>query len=100
MSSTLTPISPSRSILIFTCSEFGQANVTLALLYELLRNDNGFDIHIASHKRLQSRVDTLTVDLDRKATFHAVPLPTLEEYWERSGEVATHAPGFSAVTGL
>lgn len=91
---------PSKSILIFTCSEFGQANVNLAVLYELLRIKDGFDIHIASHKSLETRVRSVSADLDRHATFHAIPGPTIEDLAERHAGEMSHAPGLAIIEGM
>lgn len=47
-----------KAVLLFTNSDFGQANVFLATTYELLRQDT-LDIHIASWPQLQPRLDDL-----------------------------------------
>lgn len=47
-----------NSILFFTNSEWGQANVILATIHELLILDE-FDIHLASYSTLQSRLDDI-----------------------------------------
>ncbi|KAH9214129.1 hypothetical protein DL95DRAFT_504496 [Leptodontidium sp. 2 PMI_412] len=47
-----------RNILFFTSSEYGQANVILAVAYELLALQQ-YEVHIASFEPLRQRVDGL-----------------------------------------
>lgn len=48
-----------KSVLFFTNSDFGQVNVVLAIVYELLRQ-NQLDIHIASWPNLKDRLESLS----------------------------------------
>jgi hypothetical protein len=63
-----------KKVLLFTNSEFGQANVFLAVAYELLQR--GHEVHIASYDRLAKRVQALNDGqygkLARKAEFHQI----------------------------
>jgi hypothetical protein len=52
-------MSDRKSVLFFTNSDFGQVNVVLAVVYELLRQ-NQLNIHIASWLNLKERLDSLT----------------------------------------
>ncbi len=71
-----------RNILLLTNSEYGQANVMLAVVYELLLQGE-FNIHVASFPNLERRVNDLHATLNLKAisnlTFHALPGPTLTD---------------------
>ena len=65
-----------KSILIFANSEYGQSNVMLAVVYELLFQGE-FDIHIASFPSLKQRLNELLATLTSKEatrlTFHGLP---------------------------
>ena len=74
-----------KRVLFFTCSEYGQANVILAVAYELLLRQK-FDVHIASFAPLKNRIPELNeqaaFDSDEKAgaaTFHLVHGPSAQE---------------------
>ncbi|KAI0418908.1 hypothetical protein F5X98DRAFT_362854 [Xylaria grammica] len=47
-----------RTVLFFTNSDFGQANVVLSTVYELLRQ-NRLDVHVVSWAPLQPRLESL-----------------------------------------
>lgn len=47
-----------QKILLFTCSEYGQANVVLAVAYELALRRN-VEVHIASFAPLEKRIPVL-----------------------------------------
>ncbi|KAI0401914.1 hypothetical protein F4802DRAFT_618296 [Xylaria palmicola] len=48
-----------KTVLFFTNSDFGQANVVLSTIYELLRQ-NRLDIHVASWAPLKPRLESLS----------------------------------------
>lgn len=65
-----------KNILLLTNSEYGQANVMLAVVHELLLQRE-FDVHIASFQVLEQRVYDLFATLTSKEisslTFHPLP---------------------------
>ena len=74
-----------KRVLFFTSSEYGQANVILAVAYELLLRQK-YDVHIASFAPLKNRIPELneqaSLDSDGKAgaaTFHLVNGPSAQE---------------------
>ena len=87
-----------KNILLLTNCEYGQANVMLAVVYELLLQGE-FDIHVASFPILERRVNDLHSTLNSKAisnlTFHALPGPTMmEAFTSRGDEFGTpYCPG-------
>lgn len=64
--------SPQRKpILFFTNSEYGQANVILAVCYELLQRQ--YEVHIASFAVLKARISDLNrMTTKTQAVFHTV----------------------------
>jgi hypothetical protein len=54
---------PRDSVLFFTNSEHGQANVVLATAYEFLTR-NEFNVHIASYESLEPRIMWLNREID------------------------------------
>ena len=78
-----------KNILLATNSEYGQANVVLAVAYELLLQGE-FNVHLASFPVLQGRVNHLLANLASKEashlTFHALPGQTLTEAFASRGE--------------
>jgi len=88
-------------ILFATSSEFGQANVILAVAQELA-NDPRFSVHVLSHQKLEGRVAEINSSGKIKSpiTFHAVEVPRLEELFRRHFVHIQHRPGFPwGVTG-
>ncbi len=87
-----------RNILLLTNSEYGQANVMLAVVHELLLQRE-FDIHIASYPTLGRRINDLHASLTSKEisslTFHALPGQALiDAFASRGDEFGTpHHPG-------
>lgn len=71
-----------KNILLLTNSEYGQANVMLAVVHELVLQCE-FDIHIASFPVLEQRINdvyaTLTSKMVSSLTFHALPGQSLIE---------------------
>ncbi|PVH87699.1 glycosyltransferase family 1 protein [Cadophora sp. DSE1049] len=66
-----------KRILFFTSSEYGQANVILAVSYELLILQK-YEVHIASFAPLQGRIHELNELLPKQATpavFHCIAGP-------------------------
>ncbi|KAJ3543981.1 hypothetical protein NM208_g3289 [Fusarium decemcellulare] len=62
---------PPKKILFFTNSDYGQANVILATVYELMRSTSNIEIHIASFQRLRHAIeDTIGLAMDN-AVGHA-----------------------------
>lgn len=59
--------------LFLTASEYGQANVILAMASELVARDN-VDVHIASFTPLQKRVEALQANVSKTSllTFHVI----------------------------
>jgi hypothetical protein len=71
-----------KNILLLSNSEYGQANVMLAVVHELvLRRE--FNVHIASFPVLEQRINdvyaTLTSKVVSSLTFHALPGQSLTE---------------------
>lgn len=60
------------AVLFFTISDFGFANVVLATVYELLRQ-NRVDIHVASFAPLQPRLDALVQQVQSEFSASATP---------------------------
>lgn len=114
-----------QAILFLTSSEWGQANVILATIHEFLLRDQ-YDIHLASHAKLRSRVDDLFTSLsslyprpctivsgneasnDNSAnekrpsiTFHTIPGLSVAELCARDGVSNTlaHPPGVNGAIG-
>ncbi|KAF4985988.1 hypothetical protein FDECE_16180 [Fusarium decemcellulare] len=59
---------PPKKILFFTNSDYGQANVILATVYELMLSTSNIEIHIASFQRLRDAVeDTIGLAMDNAA---------------------------------
>ena len=97
-------MAPQKKVLFLTNSEYGQANVILAVAHEL-RIQGHFDVHIASFHDLRQRVaqlnrsacNTAPSDLGDMSpiTFHEIVGPSMMEAFHRDAEVAdlTHAPG-------
>ena len=101
---------PRRAIALLTNSEHGQANVILAVAYELLLS-NDFNIHIISFGELAHRVEELNERVqvrfssDSKdapqAIFHSIPGHSMKSTWARSGVELPHKPGaFGAVEAI
>ncbi|KAG9311633.1 hypothetical protein JVU11DRAFT_7865 [Chiua virens] len=63
------------TVLLFTCSEYGHANVNLAISYELVLA--GVDVHIASFPFLTSRVSSLQELIARHALHSGKPTGTV-----------------------
>ena len=85
-----------KKILFLTSSEFGQANVILAVAYELLLRQE-CDIHIASFAPLQKRIEDLNALIPTNATpatFHAIVGPSLSQCLEAKDEfIGPYPPG-------
>jgi hypothetical protein len=90
----------SKKILFFTSSEYGQANVILAVAYELLLRQS-YDVHIASFAPLKTRIPRLnkltSSNSDGKAsaaTFHTVDGPSTQEaLLDRNEFIGPFPPG-------
>lgn len=91
-----------KSVLLLTNSEYGQANVILAVAYELLLRQR-YEVHIASFAPLKARIpelnDSATSYAGGKfngATFHLVPGPSAQEGLLAKGEfIGPFPPGLS-----
>jgi hypothetical protein len=85
-----------KKILFLTSSEYGQANVILAVAYELLLRQ-GYEIHIASFAPLQRRIDDLNALISKNAipaTFHTIAGPSLSQCLEQKDEfIGPYPPG-------
>ncbi|KAK7047221.1 hypothetical protein VNI00_006887 [Paramarasmius palmivorus] len=91
---------PEESIVLFiTNSEYGQANVVLAVAYELAQRPN-VKVHIASFSPLRKRVAKLNILLAPAANiieFHEIPGLSFEEALLRhvsSVDGVVHPPGY------
>lgn len=84
------PMNEQKKILLFTSSEYGQANVILAVAYEMLDRQQ-HEIHIASFGPLKGRVESLNElfeDNHVPATFHTVFGPSaLEALTEKNESI-------------
>jgi hypothetical protein len=85
-----------KRILLLTSSEFGQANVILAVAYELLLRQE-YDVHIASFAPLESRIHDLNALLPQNASpaiFHTIAGPSLSHCLEEKNEsIGPFPPG-------
>ncbi len=85
-----------KKILFLTSSEYGQANVILAVAYELLLRQE-YEIHIASFAPLQRRIDDLNALISKNAipaTFHTIAGPSLSQCLEQKDEfIGPYPPG-------
>jgi hypothetical protein len=88
-----------KKILLFTNSEFGQANIILALSLELAIQ--GFEVHVASFAPLKLRITQLqdylcTSQSDRKTgtiIFHLINGQTMQGKWQERNLELSHPPG-------
>ena len=86
-----------KKILFFTSSEYGQANVILAVAYELLLRRE-YEVHVASFAPLKGRIKDLNelavTDDSTAAVFHAVPGPSaLEALAVKDDFIGPYPPG-------
>jgi len=86
-----------KKILCLTSSEYGQANVILAVAYELLLRRE-YEVHIASFESLRGRIkdlnDLAETDHPTAASFHAVPGPSaLEALAAKDEFIGPYPPG-------
>jgi hypothetical protein len=99
-----------KTVLFMTNEEFGQTNVVLAVVYELLRQ-NQLDIHIASWAALEPRVAALSEKVGREmpditlqpVQFHTLPFSPMFSMWEKNGgSMASipHPPGRKGMARL
>jgi hypothetical protein len=95
---------PRKRILFTTNSEYGQANVLLAVIYELVHR--GCDVHVASFTPLRSRVDELScyfAALNLKGvgcvTFHVIPGSSMVDKWRQEHINMFHRPGVIGTIG-
>jgi hypothetical protein len=98
-----------NSVLFLTNSEYGQSNVVLAVIHELLATDR-LDIHVASWPVLESRIQALTSQrLEPKAKpgknqikFHPIPgvgmLDATFKNYTISIDSIPHKPGYAGGT--
>lgn len=101
-------MAPPKKVLLFSYTEYGQANVVLATAYELLRR--GCEVHIASFSKgetigrnMDGRVEELNTGVygplpahSLPAIFHEVNCPGHTEAVARLGitwQEVVHAPG-------
>lgn len=91
-----------KKVLFLTCSEYGQANVILAVAYELLLRGK-YDVHIASFAPLESRIPMLnnlasfnSSGKASSASFHLVAGPSAQEaLLARDEFIGPFPPGIS-----
>ncbi|EPE25405.1 UDP-Glycosyltransferase/glycogen phosphorylase [Glarea lozoyensis ATCC 20868] len=85
-----------KRIMFFTSSEYGQANVILAVAYELLLRRK-YDIHIVSFEPLKNRIRELNKMTSSEdpdpARFHAVPIISPMEAVRRQGNIGPYPAG-------
>lgn len=75
------PVKPEQKrVLFLTASEYGEANVVLAVAYELLLRQK-YEVHIGSFSPLKSRVEELNTlaSTPNPAVFHTVAGPSINE---------------------
>lgn len=103
---------PSRPCVLFlTNCEFGQSNVVLAVISELLRKDV-VDVHIASWAALEPRVVHLRRQFcgsveskeTERITFHTIPgtgmLDSVLKNFNQRRDTLPHKPGYAGATRL
>jgi hypothetical protein len=86
-----------KKILFYTSSEYGQANVILAVVHELLLLQK-YEIHIVSFGSLKYRIKSLNkvaaIYESCFAVFHQVPGPSITDALEAKGEfLGPYPPG-------
>jgi len=86
-----------KRVLFFTSSEYGQANVILAVIYEILLRRE-FEVHLASFGPLQKRVKELNglavTNEKTAAVFHTVPgKSALEALTAKDEFIGPYRPG-------
>jgi hypothetical protein len=98
-------MSSRNSVLFLTNSEYGQANVVLAVTHELLAT-NKLDIHVASWPVLEARIQALTRQQSKSGVipetsqikFHAIPglgmLDATFKNYNVSKDSLPHKPGY------
>ncbi|XMA17233.1 hypothetical protein WAI453_010024 [Rhynchosporium graminicola] len=93
---SLGSMSEPKRILFFTSSEYGQANVVLAVASELL-NMQKYEIHIASFSPLRRRVDELNKLTPRdglRSVFHSIACPAaLDALVAKNEFIGPYSPG-------
>ncbi len=94
-----------RKLLFMTNSEAGQANVCLAVAYELLTKPN-FDIHVASFGSLKPKVEKLKnggfgpYPTTSSLTFHCLPGRSMSEALLTNFDLSdvSHPPGLRSIS--
>ncbi|KAF2669953.1 hypothetical protein BT63DRAFT_226380 [Microthyrium microscopicum] len=104
-------MSSGQSVLFLTNCEFGQSNVVLAVIYELLRKGE-FDVHVASWAALETRVLDLSGRLSESGkvngtsniTFHTIPgldmFDAIQKNFNQGRDTLPHKPGYAGTTRL
>lgn len=101
-------MSSRQSVLFLTNCEFGQSNVVLAVVYELLKKGE-VDVHIASWTDLKPRVYQLHrqvfgLDETTRLTFHAIPglgmFDSAFKNFNQPRDTLPHKPGFAGAMRL
>lgn len=88
-----------KRVLFLTSSEYGQANVILAVIYEfLIRRE--YEVHVASFTPLKGRIKKLNeqagTDKTTAAVFHTVPgKSALEALTAKDEFIGPYPPGIS-----
>lgn len=85
-----------KKVLLFTNSEYGQANVILAIAYELLLLCE-YEVHIASFKAFRSRINELNRSIP-KTILPAIPhtvsgMPMMETLIAKNQFIGPYSPG-------
>lgn len=87
-----------KKVLFFTNSEYGQANVMLSVIHELVFRDE-LEVHIASFSPLQPRISQLQERAKEAGhtspfVFHEIPLPPMINIATANGTTSLiHPPG-------
>ncbi|CAG8958973.1 hypothetical protein HYFRA_00012130 [Hymenoscyphus fraxineus] len=86
-----------KKILFFTSSEYGQANVILAVMYELLLMKK-YEIHVMSFESLKSRIKLLnqqaSTEESHAAIFHTIPGLSMAQALDRNTDhIGPFPPG-------
>ncbi|KAL0951774.1 hypothetical protein HGRIS_008445 [Hohenbuehelia grisea] len=79
-------------ILLFTYSEYGQANTILAIVEELATRKTVQEVHVCSYPALQKRVEAIDARSSSSVVFHALEGPNYEEVLNLNGITTENIP--------
>ena len=91
-------MAPKKRVLFFTHSEYGQAQVHLAVAYELLSRPD-LEVHFASFEKLRSRTaevselhQRLNAGSKNRIHFHLIDFPSMKDLVDIGNHKATFSP--------